>query len=105
MKILAILVMMIGAARAGEKSFKGWELYSWKCKDTACFALVVGTNRNKTVDEIHGAAIDLAAVEKKIDGLAAGEQVSWGVPDATFAILEETAIRAACDKRGVKLVR
>jgi hypothetical protein len=40
------------------KSMKGWELYSWQKPEGWCYALVMGTNRIKTYEEI--SAIDVA---------------------------------------------
>lgn len=107
------------------KSMKGWELYSWfdmSCsakphlhsapnRDSVCFALLPGTNRLKTTDEIRRAAIPLAELEKKIATLAKGDEVFWQAPDEPFDLPEaargtwdprNTAV-AALKKRGVKL--
>lgn len=104
---------------------KGWEIYSWfdmKCsakpqlhsapnRDSVCFALLPGTNRNKTVDEIKKAAIPFAELEKKIATLAKGDDVFWNAPDETFDLPDaargtwdpRNKAVAAIKKRGLEL--
>lgn len=104
---------------------KGWEIYSWfdmKCSskpqlhsapnpDSVCFALLPGTNRLKTVDEIRKSPLPIAELEKRIAKLAKGDEVFWLAPDASFdhpdAARGNTDPRnravAALKKRGVKL--
>jgi hypothetical protein len=72
------------------KSFKGYELYSWKQAKEWHFTLITGTNRNKTQDEIiaesntttadgwvqiHVTGVE--AIESVIDRIPGGEWVSW----------------------------
>ena len=59
---------------------KGYELYSWPAGEDWDFALMVGTNRFKTLEEIkspqqtlHGAE----AVKTALRGLPTNEQVFW----------------------------
>jgi hypothetical protein len=67
--------------------FKGVELYSWV--DPAAknwrFALLPGTNRNKTAAEIlstRDAAHSVAELKARISRLAPSESVFWLVPEA-----------------------
>jgi hypothetical protein len=67
-------------------SMKGWELYSWPVDGGAWrFALLGGTNRAKTVDEIREPGGELHGVDEllaQLDRLPAGEFVTWCAPRA-----------------------
>lgn len=125
---LAMLILALSCrlAAADGRQMKGWEIYSWfdlKCsakpqlqsapnRDSVCFALVPGTNRRKTADEIRASPIGIAALEKRIARLAAGDDVFWLAPGDPFDVPD--AKRGAADprnravtaltRRGVKLV-
>lgn len=73
--LLFLLLAMPGAAQL---SFKGQELYSWKRDGHWNYALLVGTNRNKTWPEIERANLgDLDQLEKRLDQQPAGELIFW----------------------------
>jgi hypothetical protein len=61
------------------KSFKGWELYSWKSAQGWHFSLLTGTNRNKSCDEVKNdkATKSLAQLEENLNQLEWGEWVTW----------------------------
>jgi len=62
------------------RSMKGYELYSWQVQGEWYFALVIGTNRIKTYDEIASPKVrvrGLEALEGQLDQLPSGEQVFW----------------------------
>lgn len=127
MKLVAWMIVALAfqSAAAEGRSMKGWEIYSWfdmKCSakpqlhsapnaDSVCFALVVGTNRRKTTDEIRKAALPIADLEKRIATLAKGEEVFWYAPDATFDLPDtkrgsadpRNRAVAALKARGLKL--
>ena len=76
-------------------SMKGYELYSWQEEDGWHFALITGTNRNKTIDEIithenilsesgwvHVHGIGEEAVETMLSKIPSDSWVSW--PDGSF---------------------
>lgn len=67
------------AART-RSSMKGWELYAWQDQGKAVYALLAGTNRLKTQDEIaHAAVTDLDEIERQLDTLMPGQTVIvWG---------------------------
>ena len=84
--LLATLVLLTGLlnacrttdatpAEGGDRSMKGWELYSWQTGDTWRFALMVGTNRLKTWDEIQAA--ENRDIHARLETLAANETVLW----------------------------
>jgi diacylglycerol kinase (ATP) len=65
-------------ARVEQTSFKGMELYSWQTKNGEWqYSLLVGTNRNKTVEEIMSAPLDLQGIKVAIAQLAVGESLFW----------------------------
>jgi diacylglycerol kinase (ATP) len=65
-------------ARSEQPAFKGLELYSWQTGSGAWqYAILVGTNRNKTVEEILSAPLDLPGVKTAIARMAVGEYLSW----------------------------
>ena len=65
-------------SRAEQTAFKGMELYSWQnASGEWQYAILVGTNRNKTVEEIQSAPLDLQGVKVAIAQLAVGESLFW----------------------------
>ena len=70
---LLLLVLAVGAAHA--QSMKGWEIYSWP----GGFALLPGTNRNKTLTEIKKTPLTLDELKRRLGALKKGEEVFWSV--------------------------
>jgi len=65
-------------ARVEQTSFKGMELYSWQAKNGEWqYSLLVGTNRNKTAEEILSTPLDLQGVKNEIAIMAVGESLFW----------------------------
>ena len=65
-------------SRAPEQAFKGYELYSWQTsKGEWRYALVPGTNRLKSWDEVEAAAVAEAEFRRAFARLARGESVLW----------------------------
>lgn len=77
------------AEREAKARFKGVELYSWKDKeDNWVFALLDGTNRLKSAEEVKGTENQIkgaAELKKAFARLAVGERVSWTHPIEGFA--------------------
>jgi len=107
-------------ATGSARSMKGFELYSWQAGKAASlpsdrdgqwyFALVVGTNRIKTYEEITSSEVrveGLEALKRELDQLARGEQVFWSegrVPNMALPpdnVIRE--VRAYCQQRGIRL--
>ena len=64
--------------RPVQTAFKGMELYSWQDEGGAWqYAILEGTNRNKTLDEVQATPLDLQGVKTKIGQLAVGESLFW----------------------------
>ncbi len=95
---------------ASQHSMKGYELYSWRANDDWYFALLVGTNRLKTRDEVTAQRSRVGSVEalkEKLQKLPKGEEVIWseglvhGMSFPADEVVKE--IGAYCDERGIKL--
>jgi hypothetical protein len=118
-KLFIVAVIVIGgyanlfAQQRGNglpHSMKGYELYSWQARGQWYFSLVVGTNRQKTFQEIasprwriHG----LAALKQKLDLVPKGEDLFWSarrMPKTKLPpkhVVDE--IIAYCRERGLNL--
>ena len=70
------------------RSFKGYELYSWKSGRTWYFTLITGTNRLKTLDEITApdnvegdwvkiTAAGVSELKELLGRLPSGTQIFW----------------------------
>ena len=62
------------------ESMKGYELYSWQEGNQWNFSLLVGTNREKTLDEIKEAKTILRGVDAltfALEQMPAGQYISW----------------------------
>ena len=77
MVVLFGLSGAIQAQRAPAPAFKGMELYSWSEGGSWRYALLHGTNRNKSWPELAAARIDESQLRGKLSTLAVQEQVSW----------------------------
>lgn len=64
--------------RTEHTAFKGMELYSWHGQDGNWhYAILLGTNRNKTLKEIQAKPLDLQGVKMAIAQLPVGESLFW----------------------------
>jgi len=65
-------------SRSEQIAFKGMELYSWQDESgTWQYAILEGTNRNKTLEEVQATPLDLQDVKFAIGQLAVGESLFW----------------------------
>ena len=89
-------------------SMKGYELYSWQDGDQWYFSVLVGTNRNKTPDEIRspGSAFrSLGALEAALKTIPAGQWVTW-LSGNTLAFPSDEVVaqvQQICRDRGLQL--
>ena len=78
-------------------AMKGYELYSWQVQDDWYFALVPGTNRIKTGEEVTSPKVrvqGLEALGEALDELPRSEQIFWSArlaPNMAFA--DDTIVR------------
>jgi hypothetical protein len=87
--MFAILVgsLLSGCGAASEptitpfpESMKGYELYSWRDGNQWNFSLLVGTNREKTLDEIKDTQTILRGVDaltSALEEMPAGQYITW----------------------------
>ncbi len=112
----ALLILCACAApqthTAGLKAFKGWELYSWQTLAGRNYALLQGTNRNKTRAEITAPENTItgeAALIAKLAALAQGEQIFFNTTgEPGFSLPPSDSLRqieAACAARSLILSR
>jgi|SRR5690349_16178461 len=68
------------AATPFAESMKGYELYSWQEGGQWKFSVLVGTNREKTLDEIKSADVILSGVDallSTLEKIPAGQYITW----------------------------
>lgn len=88
------------------QAMKGFELYSWPAQSAWKYALLVGTNREKTAREIHAAGMTLPALKTRLRQLAPGEDIVWLHP-AGFLLPSrrvQNAIGKECQLLGLHLI-
>ncbi|MBX3168956.1 MAG: hypothetical protein KF760_16225 [Candidatus Eremiobacteraeota bacterium] len=106
-----LILLLLALPAFGQPAFKGQELYSWKRDGHWNYALLVGTNRNKTWAEIEQAGLGgLDQLEKRLDSLAAGEMIFWfhrcdgGAGQLSYPPAEiQQRIAQACQQRKLEL--
>ncbi len=89
---------------------KGYELYSWQTGDAWTFALVEGTNRVRSFEELEptsGEDQGLAWLGGELGRLPAGEPVFWSagrVPGTTLPPMDLIRmVQSYCDQTGLEL--
>ena len=94
--------------KPGEKSMKGFELYSWQENGEWFYSLMVGTNREKTLAEIQSQEARLKgldALKKTLEIIPADELITW-VQRAPFALPPEAvlvSVEKICEKQRLSL--
>lgn len=90
------------------ESMKGYELYSWQEGSQWNFSLLVGTNRDKTLDEIKAADTALRGVDaltSALEQMPAGQYITWSSRETlSFPpddIIEQ--IEQSCEEKGLIL--
>ena len=87
---------------------KGYELYSWQDGGQWKFSLLVGTNREKTLEEIKSTDVVLSSVDaltSQLEKIPAGQYITWSSketlafpPDDIIKQVEQT-----CEEEGLIL--
>jgi hypothetical protein len=84
--------------RASRLAAKGYELYSWEADGNWLYALLPGTNRNKTQAEVIAAATDLSTLKRQLSVLAVSEYVFWvPTPDGHVSLPDPTIVADVSD--------
>ena len=110
------LVLLLAGCRATERSnatplpesMKGYELYSWQEGNHWRFSLLVGTNRQKTLDEIKSSdavLTDVDALIAALEKVPSGQYVTWSSRETLAfppnSILEQ--VEQVCKDKGLVL--
>jgi hypothetical protein len=90
------------------ESMKGYELYSWQDGSQWKFSLLVGTNREKMLDEIKSldtALVGVEALKTTLRQIAPGQYVTWLSKETLFfppgAVIQQ--VEEACKDQGLIL--
>jgi|SRR5215208_3303738 len=83
--LLGLLISSCGTAAQPHatplaESMKGYELYSWQANDQWQFSLLVGTNREKALDEIKShdtIPLDVNALISTLEKVPSGQYITW----------------------------
>lgn len=96
------------APAAGEESMKGYELYSWEKDGQWYFSVLIGTNREKTLEEIQSADIALKGIEELqavLESIPADQYVTWLSKDELAFPPDEVTqkVENICEAQGLNL--
>ncbi len=121
MKQALVVVILLGLLLAGcrtavqptatqwAQSMKGYELYSWQEDNQWKFSLLIGTNREKTLDEIKSADTLLSGVDallSVLEKIPSGETITWS-SKATLSFPPDDIIKQVekfCTDKGIILI-
>ena len=111
--VLLLAALAVGCGRSGPVlptdaggAIKGYELYSWQDSGQWYFAVLVGTNRDKTMEEIRAPATSVKgekALEAIIGSLPTGQFLTWwgGLAYPPESVIER--VKQLCAERGLQL--
>jgi hypothetical protein len=90
------------------ESMKGYELYSWQEGDQWKFSLLIGTNREKTLEEIKSADVVLSGVEalsSTLEKIPAGQYITWSSREMLSLPPEDirNQVEKVCQDKGLIL--
>ena len=90
------------------ESMKGYELYSWQDGDQWNFSLLVGTNREKTLEEIKAADTALRGVDaltSALEQMPAGQYITWSSRETLSFPPDEVIeqVKQSCEDKGLIL--
>lgn len=93
---------------AGEGSMKGYELYSWEKDGQWHFSVLIGTNREKTLEEIQASDVTLKGIDglkTVLESIPSGQYVTWMTRESLALPPEEVIqqVRDICKTRGLEL--
>lgn len=90
------------------ESMKGYELYSWQDGGQWRFSILVGTNREKTLDEIKSADVVLSGVDElksTLELIPMGQYITWSSRETLSFPPEDLLkqVEQTCDEKGLIL--
>lgn len=116
---LFLFVLLLGSLLSGcgaaqrtmtpfPESMKGYELYSWQDGGQWKFSLLVGTNREKTLEEIKSADVVLAGVDaltSTLEKIPAGQSITWSSRETLSFPPNEirSQVEQICKEKGLLL--
>jgi hypothetical protein len=91
-----------------ERSMKGFELYSWQNGSQWNFSLLVGTNREKSLDEIKSPDTLLSGINPlrvRLQKIAPGQYVTWSSKETLTFPPDEIVkkVEQVCKDQGIIL--
>jgi hypothetical protein len=92
----------------GVESMKGFELYSWEKDDQWRFSILIGTNREKTLEEIQSPDATLQGIEElktALESIPTGQFITWLERDQLTFPPEDLIQQVVeiCKKQGLEL--
>ena len=92
------------------ESMKGYELYSWQDGNQWQFSLLIGTNREKTLEEIRSADAVLSGVDaltSALEKMPAGQTITWSSKETLSFPPEDIIehVEKICKDKGLILNR
>jgi hypothetical protein len=93
----------------GVESMKGYELYSWEKDGEWYFSILIGTNREKTIEEIQSSDATLKGMDElkaELESIPAGQYVTWWAAPEPLAFPPENLIQQVqkiCKDQGLEL--
>lgn len=92
----------------GAKTMKGYELYSWQEDGQWYFSVLIGTNREKTLEEIQAPDAKLKGIEELqpfLESIPIGEYITWWSREPLAlppeGILKQ--VQEICKRQGLEL--
>ena len=93
---------------SGVESMKGYELYSWEQDGAWYFSILVGTNREKALEEIQSSDATMKGMdelEAALKSIPAGQTVTWSAPEPLAFPPEDLIqqVEQICKDQGLEL--
>ncbi|SRR6266511_2510611 len=90
------------------ESMKGYELYSWQEDGQWKFSVLIGTNREKSLDEIKSADVVLTGVDaltSTLEKIPAGQYITWSSRETLSFPPDDirSQVEQVCKARGLIL--
>jgi hypothetical protein len=90
------------------ESMKGYELYSWQDGGQWKFSLMIGTNREKTLEEIKSADVILSGVNEltsTLKNIPSGQYITWSSRETLDFPPDEirNQVKQVCQDKGLIL--
>ena len=96
------------AATPFPESMKGYELYSWQDGSQWRFSILIGTNREKTLDEIKSADVAISGIDElksTLEQIPAGQYITWSTRETLSFPPEDILkqVEQTCNDKGLIL--